>query len=773
MVTLTKSRLLLIYITVSATLMVAISLLQYYKYNLFGTNLLLGWDSPRYVWTAKEIMANGPLYMTHSVNYPHLYIQLLAILGYLTGNVTVIERVLPLAFSILLIFANAKITLKITKNIHIAGLAALLTGLSLNTLRLFADLNRNLMALSLSFTSFLLIADFLDQNPINKKSLLSKTYLSIIAIFFIIAGTQLETFLVLALTSILIGIISRNWKKLTALTLIPAIPTAMLLAMFPQLPLRYINQIGLFTRELYLDEILPWIGGSWILFGFLIAGATYISYKAIKQKNTLASAIFSWTAVITLLFILTLQRTIPLSAEYAVRALLILPIPVLLASTVFASANLLKDVFFEIGVSSPTKGHALRIGLKQVTLIITVSILMISSTATVYQHYDEFMTPYIPKTGYEKILAASEFLNENGFSKPIVIVYGEHASWFSGLYSSYLGAEIGSHYYYKGDLNGLLRISTDGSQYYQKAAFACPILLITPYLYDKEIPYYLTRYHIGQGIYVIPPGSLISYEIDYGPAVTVTSDDGIREVRSEYLYADQDDPSLIVLRVTARGHTSYTFENYPQNWAFLKLEQGGALSYPEKDPRRLNGTNAIEGNDPAESTQDWSTSQAGTISIDTSPAKEGNASLKVEGFTDSWGNLGIRYNPQGTWDLSHQFSLAVWAKANEKTTFSVALTDSAGNTRTFWDIQPDNASATTQWKRFTVNLNNYTSQPKDFDLTKVDSVDFYVYSNPGRKMSLQIDDPIIDDALPTEQTVYKARVSDKDLIVAYFAVKIN
>jgi hypothetical protein len=768
-----QSRLLLIYVTISAATVGAITLLQYYRYDLFGTNLLLGWDSPRYVWVANEIITKGPLYLINYGNYPHLYAQLLAFLGYLTGNIIIIERILPLAFCTLLIYANAKITLKITKNIHIAGLTALLTAMSINTLRLYADLNRNLMVLSLSFTSFLLISNFIDQGPINRNSLLNKTYLSILAIFLVIAGTQLETFLVLALTSILIGILTRNWKKLTALILIPTIPTAILLAMFPQLPLRYINQIGLFTRELSLNEVLPWIGGSWILFGFLVAGAAYLSYKAIKQKNTLASAMFSWTAVTTLLFILTVQRTIPLSAEYSIRALIILPIPVLLASAVSASGNLLKAAFLEIGISSPTKRHALKINLKHIALIATTIVLVTSSITITAQHYDEFLTPYITRPVYDRIQAASDFLNKNGFSKPLILVYGENAYWFGQLCSSYLGAEIGSHYYYKGDLNSLLHFSTGGPQYYQKAAFACPILLITPYLYDKEIPYYITQYHIGQGIYIIPPGSLISCEIDYGPSVAVSVDGGIREIKSEYLYADQDDPSLIVLRVATEGHTSYTFENYPQNWAFLKLEQGGALSYPEKDPRRLDGAKATEGNDPAESTQDWSISQTGIISIENSTAKEGYANLKAEGITDSWGNLGVRYNPQGTWDLSHEFSLAVWAKANENTPFTITLTDSAGHTRTYWDIKPDDTSATTQWKRFTINLNTYTSQNGNFDLTKVDSVDFYIYSNPGRKMTLWIDDPIIDDALPTGQTVYKARVSDKDLIVAYFTVRIS
>jgi hypothetical protein len=773
MVALSKSRLLLVYVIASASIVGAITLLQYLRYNLFGTDLLLGWDSPRYVWAANEVMTKGSLSLIQFSNYPHLYIQLLAILGYVTGSAVIIERILPLVFSTLLIYANARITHKITKNVHIAGLAAILTAISINTLRLFADLHRNLMVLSLSFTSFLLISNFIDQSPFNKKSLLNKTYPAIIALFFVIAATQVETFVVLALTTILTGVLSRDWKKLVALTLPPTIPVAALLIIFPQLPQKYISQLGLFTRDLYFSEAILWTGGSWVLFGFLTAGATYTFYHAVKRRDTLASAIFSWAVVTSLLFILIIQRTIPLSAEYAVRALFILPVPVLFASAVSASVNVFKDVFFEIAVSSSTKIRVLRISFEHAIPMLIVSILVASSAATMYQHYDEFMTPYITKPGYDKIQAASVYLCQNGYSKPLVLVHGENANWFGQLYSSYLGAKIGSHYYYRADLNSLLHFSIGKSQSYQKAAFACPILLITPFLYDKEIPYCITQYHIGQGIYIIPPGSLISYEVDYGPAVTVTAGDGLREIRSEFLYVDQNDPSLVVLRVAITGHTSYTFEDYPLDWVFLKLEQGGALSYPERDPRRFDGGQAIEGNDPAESTQDWSTSQTASIRIETSPAKEGQANLKVEGFTDSWGNLGARYNPMETWDLNPHSSLAVWAKANENAPFSITLTDTAGNTRTYWDIKPDEASATTQWKRFTVSLNEYTSQNGNFEPSKVDSVDFYIYSNPGRKVTLCVDDPVIDDLFSTERAIYKARVSVKDLIIAYFAVKID
>jgi hypothetical protein len=775
MVTLTRSRLLFVYVTISSALVGVITLAQYFRYNLFGTNLLLGWDSPQYVWMANEIVTKGPLHLITYGKYPHLYAQLLAFLGYLTGNVTIIERILPLVFCTLLIYANARITLRITKNTHVAGLAALLTAISVNTLRLYADLNRNLMVLSLSLISFLFISDFIDQKHINKKSLLSRTYLCIIALFVIVAGTQLETFIVLALTTILVGVISRNWKKLAALTLIPAILAVILLVGFPQLLLTYLYQMGLFPRELYLNEVLLWIGGSWVLIGFLAAGATYMSYLAIRQKNAVASTTLSWAIVIGLLAILTACAR---SAAYAERTLMILPVPVFLASAVFAFGSLLQDTFLEVGMSSPAKRHAIKLSLKHIAVVAAASALMIGSTAITSQHYDTFLIPYIPKTSYDKVFYACQFLEKNGLSKPMVVFYGEHSSWFMDLYSSYIGAEIGDHFSYQGDVSNLLKYYTPWFLGGNASAPALtqrpyPIVLITPYLYDKEIPYSVTPYHIGQGIYVVPPTATISSQISYGPEVGVVTESSTEEVRSEYLYADQYDPSIIVLRVTVRGYASYTFRDYPSDWVFLKLEQGGDLSFPENGPCRFSGAVAEEGNDPAESTQDWSTSQIGAINVDESSAKEGYADLRVEGVTDSWGNLGAEYNPVGTWDLTTHSFLAVWAKANMETTFSIGLNDAAGNTRTFWDLKPDGSSTTTQWTRFAINLSNYTSQSQSFDLSRVDSVDFYVYSNPGTHLSLCIDDPVIDTAPAPAGVVCKARVHHEDTITLYFWTRID
>ena len=773
MAALGRNRLFCFYVLISCALVGVISILQCFKYDIFGTDLLLGWDSPEYVWGARQVLTDGPLYLVGTTRYPNLYVQLLAFLGYFAGNVVVVERVLPFVFIIVLIFANSRITHRITGNVHVAGLAALFTSLSINTLRLYADLNRNLMALSLSFVSFLLVSDFLSQNVVSRKMILGKTYLSIVAVFSVIMGTHFETFFVLVLSSILLGISSKNWRKLVALTFAWAIPTILLLAFLPQIPASYFLRIGQFTNELHLDEIFLWSGGSWILMGFLAVGVFHMSFRAIRRKDALAFLVFSWTSITVALFILTMQGIIPFSGQYAYRALLILPVPILFASAVFAFGSLLKDTFLEIGMSSPLKKYAVKINLKHVALVATASILLIGSTAIVLQHYDEFLTPYILRSSYDKVSYACEFLDKNGLSKPIVLFYGEHSYWFADLYSSYIGSEIGDHFSYKGDISGLLQYYATWSKYSNQTQRPNPILVITPYLYDKEVPYIITSYHIGQGIYVVPPTATISYEINYGPEVSVATESSIEEIKSEYLYADQNDPSIIVLRVTVGGHISYTFKDYPADWVFLKLEQGGDLSFPENDPHRLNGAIAEEGNDPTESTQDWSMSQTGTISVDNSPTKEGYANLKVEGFTDPWGNLGVKYNPVGTWDLTSQSFLAVWAKADTETTFSITLTDVAGNTRTYWDLKPDGSSATTHWKRFAVDLSNYTSQSQSFDLSRVDSVDFYVYSNPGKLLSFWIDDPVVDSAPTLEGVVRKARVHLEDPVTLYFWTRLD
>jgi hypothetical protein len=249
------------------------------------------------------------------------------------------------------------------------------------------------------------------------------------------------------------------------------------------------------------------------------------------------------------------------------------------------------------------------------------------------------------------------------------------------------------------------------------------------------------------------------------------------KINSTYLHIDPKDPSIVYLSVNAsHGYASYNFTNFPSNWVFQRIEQGGDISFPEVDPRRVNGTKASSGNDPADSMVDWSSpwpEQDATLEIDTSTKKEGQASLQITGKTDSLGCLSLRYDTPRAWNLAGYSSISVWAKSNESALFSITLVDRYGGSRTFWAIEAGDGSATTGWKRFVVNLTDYTSQTPGFSINSVDHIDLFVYSTVGKNLSFWIDDLTVDTSVDLENFIYKDCVPADETVVAYFYTRIE
>jgi hypothetical protein len=798
------------YIIAASALLILIILLQYLRHGIFGTSLLLGWDSPGYVWLAKEVITKGPIHMIVSWNYPHFYVQLLAFFGYLTNNVVMMERILPIFFTILLIYANSQIVLKITNRIYVAGLASLLTVLSVNVLRLLADLHRNLMALSLSTITFLIVLD-ID----NTQSFPKRKYLFFTSLLFVIAITQFETYFILCLSLVLYGFLTRNLKTTLMLTLACAIPALILLLLFPTYFTGYISTVIFFERQLTLNDIFLWTGSSWVLLGLLTVGSIHLLFKAKQKDNRLAKLVFCWFFVTIFLVILSgLGHILP--AEFALRILLILPLPILLALSLSACEDFVKSPHLKHFVLSARSKYSIQVNVQRLLLFFVIFALVTSSTFAVYQRIDEFMIPYVPRSGYEKIGAIIDSFAERGSSKPVIVFYGEPGFWHSNLYRNYIGIEIGEHFAYYGNIEDLFhlvisepKITCDpywmGIERYFSVLYLTelfgnwsgppppmyshdsyitnvtelmshPIVIITPEFYNDKIPYCLKPFYVGDGIYVIPPNSQIDFtKISYGPEITVTRDGIASKINCTYLYIDPKNPSIVYLSVNASsGYTSYNFTNFPSNWVFQRIEQGGDRSFPEMDPRRVNGTKALVGNDPADSMVDWSSpwpEQNATLAIDTSTKKEGYASLKVCGKTDSWGNLGVRYDLNTTWDLSRYSSISVWVKSNQSAPFSITIMDANGNSRTFWSIKAGDGSATTGWKRFAVNLSDYTSQTGDFNLSMVDRIGFYVSdSHIGKPISFWIDDLTVDTSLALETAIYKDRVPVNEMVVIYFHI---
>src|SRR5713101_2963080 len=147
----------LTYLTASIIFFLAIILWHSERFGVFGSDLMLGWDSPSYVALAKELTKSGELQTIGAWTYPQLYVQLLATLGFALGNITLSERILPLFFAFLTVYSSYLITFRISTNVHIAGISALLQAFSISFLKIVSDNNRNLMALSLSFVVILIV----------------------------------------------------------------------------------------------------------------------------------------------------------------------------------------------------------------------------------------------------------------------------------------------------------------------------------------------------------------------------------------------------------------------------------------------------------------------------------------------------------------------------------------------------------------------------------------------------------------------------------------
>lgn len=793
-------------VIMASSLMILTVLIQSYRHEIFGTTLLLGWDSSGYVWLAEYVISEGPIHMMTAWNYPHLYVQLLALLGYLAGDVVMIERILPLAFGIFLVCINSKLVLRVSENVYIACLTAFLTALSINVLRILSDLNRNLMAFSLSFAAFLLVPNLANEGLITKK------YVLFILFLFTIASTHFETYVILALSLLLYGVLSGKFRNLLTLVFALAIPVAVLISIFPAYFFGYMSTVVIFQDTLIFEDIILWTGGSSVLVIILFVGS-YLFYKLRSRSDKLAMLVFSWCFIIFAIVVLIG----PFNREFALRALHSMPTPLLFGLAISGYKDHLKNWRPEWALPYSRKNHSIEIKLSHLLLGLTVLVILVGSAFVVIQNCGEFLTPFVSYSNYEKIVEVKEYFLNHNLSVPIVIFRGEPPVRLVSLFRNYLGAEIGEHFAYYGEISNLLRLAPSQPEidssvypfrsqleryfityYYDELVgnisgpppflychdshvtnatlMSHPILIVTPDFYNETIPYYVKPFYVDEGIYVIPPNSISPSGIAYGPEVTIVKNSTPTQVRSEY-YPSPSDPSILYLQVNgSSGCTSYNFTTLPSDWVFVSLEQGGDVSFPEKNPKRINGTKALIGNDPADSLTDWAPlgpEQNGTLETDMYSKKEGSASLKVSGKTDSWGCLSVKYDSAGTWNLSGYSSIGVWAKCNESAIFSISLVNSDESFRTFWCLKAEEDSVTAGWKRFVANLTDWFSQTPEFNIGTVDRLYLYVYSDVGKSLSFWIDDLTIDTAFDLEGFIYKDRVLVGETVVAYFCTCVE
>jgi len=68
-------------------------------------------------------------------------------------------------------------------------------------------------------------------------------------------------------------------------------------------------------------------------------------------------------------------------------------------------------------------------------------------------------------------------------------------------------------------------------------------------------------------------------------------------------------------------------------------------------------------------------------------------------------------------------------------------------------------SATSSSKRFVANLTDYTIQTSGFDISAVDRIHLYIYSDVEKSMTFWIDDLTVDASIALEKAIYKGRGS--------------
>ncbi len=477
----------LVYLAASIVTLLSIVIHQYCRY---GTSLFLGYDPPIYAYQARQIISNGPLGIKDYVaphGYPSLYLQLLALIYYFTGDIKMAEMALPLIFGLLLIYAYYRITDKMTSNVHAAGVAALLASLSPNTLSLIADFHKNLMALAVAYLVLPLLPALTSRKPSAKDLAVAA------ASFFLIAYTHIFTYVVLGLTLMLYGLMARKPKSLVKPLALYFIPVAIALP------------LTLDFLPTYLESLMGgWLTGGrgWALARILdamplillsAAGMCLMAHRFLVEKREFQGLVLCWSIVVLAMLALTaLRGTGPFQAP---RILMSMPIPALATVGMLACAREMEK--------APTMNKR----AKGIFVLLFVFSLSWSALITLQDIDRTDLRPFISNTAYQKILMASEALQGQELEDPAVLFDPSRPYYPLLQYRAYLGMEIGNYnFYLTGRFQQLLHEEPELTSQ--------PILLVTPEFYPQPAESFTRRFHVDEGVYLITPNSLTETEIN-------------------------------------------------------------------------------------------------------------------------------------------------------------------------------------------------------------------------------------------------------------------
>lgn len=525
------------YYAVASAILITIVIGAYLITNTLNTGIMLGgWDTAYYAWHAKTVIQYGPLYLMQLQSYSYLYTELVAFFGFISGSVVVAQRTLPVVLGMLSILLFALISYRISNDVRVAGLTAILTSLTVGTLHLVSEYHRNHMAYVLGLSAFLLLA------PKSGGTISNRRYLLVFLLFLTAAATQSETFALFSLALILAAIITKDWRRLVTLLFSSTLALGIILLSFPNFLARYFLKVAptavIWEIRLSYEYLIFWTIGSWILLPIAFFGMVSL-YRAARRKETRAVSLPVFVLSILLIipiFVLMHTDSTDLN-RLAQRAILLLPIPIILAIGIEQMTKVMRRKLPKMIKLLPRK-----LTLTRLLTIITI----ISLTYTSIEASFIIWVPLVEVSGYSKIVVVRQYLQSNNLEAPI-FMFTNRSLWNSDLYRAYVGIEIGEHLAYFGDLENLIELLPTEFSYpdvqgeianftsvryledmkgdkkyliYPQKAYVRnisdlrlhPLVYITPELWDAPVPFYVEKFQVADDIYVVP--SLTEIEDD-------------------------------------------------------------------------------------------------------------------------------------------------------------------------------------------------------------------------------------------------------------------
>ena len=801
--------LMIFYSFVGSTISLFLVVTQYLYYKLFGTNLFLGWDTPTYAILGRDVILHGPIQMAIYWGYTQLYPQLVGAVGFAVGSTILSERVLPLIFGFILIVSYSLITYEFTKNVHLFGFTAIITALTPSFIRQLADLHRGLAAVSLATLALWVYAKGVSSGS-RKRSVIAALLAACAAM------SEFEVYAVFALSLIIVITLDKRTRRHPFDSVLFLGPMTLLL------PLLFTGYAGslqavpsYLNQPLSADSVLSALGTSWVLLPFWIAGLLGLGYLAIRERNIAAELLGTWNIILLTLATGIALGTIHLSSIFEFRSLIIIPSSILITVPVYFLYRFLArhDVAlifrtrFRSGVindNSASKGR-LRLAFPTsfvLAIFLVTTMAFLGSFAQVNS-----LTPFIPNhlAIDAKFGLTANYLTNQRWSEPILLLYGDSATTYWGVYRGDFGATVGDHFAYYGKFENLLKLEPtpfpDAPETYLSNLFVSeiqgakvtnfyhaqpiqslsdlashPIVIVGPELYGAPLPYWATSYEVVKGIFVIPPHP--SAFVSPAPAISAILNDSKSRVFSQnYTYVSSSGDVAYSTLAMPPGLESIALQSLPEGMTQYEIFQAQYLSFPDWTPHRLDGSPAVVGNDPCENAGQWVPTHGSEIQIDRISVREGNSSLEVTGPYDSYGDFGASYLLGTPADLGSTQLLEVWAKANSSSNqlpFSVELVDGSGGYRVFFSSvkAADGTSISGDWKRFPVWLDTFTAQSPSFDVRQVSKIFFYLFQGkPGGLASITLDDITIDR--PSSAFFSKARMKPNEPLTIILQGNLN